>query len=362
MTPAGFARTGPGVGAALRPRAGEDIIATSAPLQPWTHGSAPQGAAAGLIRGHWIVAGLSVSAMLIMILLHAARLGVAAGGPGAVAALLWLTMTGWVAYAYRNPTSRRERIARDAAEYFGVMVAVTLFGIVASYAVAAQSVGYVDSQLAWLDSQLGFDWNGWYAFVIAHPVARVLGRIAYGNIYLSPAILLAWYALTGRKREARMFITAVWLSVVLTLVAFVLIPAQGPLAATWQGPIPYMPSSALYQAELIPQLRSHGLQQIHVEALQGVVCAPSFHAASGVLFIAAGWRAGPLRWPMLALNAMMLLATPVEGTHYLIDIIMGAVVAMVAIGMTRLLVHRLCPARGRGRGPIPEGQPLTPNR
>jgi membrane-associated phospholipid phosphatase len=106
-----------------------------------------------------------------------------------------------------------------------------------------------------------------------------------------------------------------------------------------------MPSSALYQAELIPQLRSHGLQQIHVEALQGVVCAPSFHAASGILFIAAGWRAAPLRWPILALNVAMLLATPVEGTHYLIDILMGAVVAVIAIVATRLLVWRLCPAR-----------------
>jgi hypothetical protein len=299
-----------------------------------------------LIRGRWIVAGLSVSAVLMLVLLHSAQLGVAPGGPGAFAALLWLTMTGWAAYALRHPATRVERIARDAAEYFGVFMAVTLFGIVASYAVAAQSVGYVDNQLAWLDSRLGFDWGAWYAFVVAHPVFRVAGRIAYANIYLSPLVILGWFAMTGQKREARIFIAAFWLAVVLTLVAFVLIPAKGPLAAMWQGPIPYMPSSALYQAELIPQLRSHGLQQIHVEALQGVVCAPSFHAASGVLFIAAAWRAAPLRWPLLAVNVLMLLATPVEGTHYLVDIIMGAAVAIVALGATHLLVRRFCPARG----------------
>jgi hypothetical protein len=298
-----------------------------------------------LIRGRWIVAGLSVSGVLMLVLLHSAQLGVAAGGPGAVAAVLWLTMTGWVAYALRRPATRIERIGRDAAEYFGVFIALTLFGIVASYAVAAQSVGYVDTQLAWLDSRLGFDWGAWYAFVVSHPVVRIAGRVAYANIYLSPVILLAWFAVTGQKREARIFIAAFWLAVVLTLVAFVLIPAKGPLAAMWQGPIPYMPSSALYQAELIPQLRSHGLQQIHVEALQGVVCAPSFHAASGVLFIAAAWRAAPLRWPLLAVNVLMLLATPVEGTHYLIDIVMGAVVALVALGATHLLVRRFCPAR-----------------
>jgi hypothetical protein len=292
------------------------------------------------------MAGLAASAILLVVLLYAARIGVAAGGPGAVAAVLWMAITGFTAYGLRRPRSRMETVARDASEYFGVFVAVTLFGIVASYAVAAQSVGYVDGWLARVDAQLGFDWNAWYAFVAAHPVVRIAGRIAYGNIYVSPSVLLAYFALSGQKREARMFIAAFWLAVVLTLVAFVLIPAQGPLAASWHGPIPYMPSSALYQAELIPQLRSHGLSQIHVEALQGVVCAPSFHAASGVLFIAAAWRAGPLRWPLLAANMLMLLATPVEGTHYLVDILMGVAVALVAIAATRLLVGRLRPRRG----------------
>jgi hypothetical protein len=267
---------------------------------------------------------------------------VAPGGPGALAVLAWLGTTAWAAYALRRPKTRMEAIARNAAEYFGVMVAITLFGMVASYALAAQSVGYVDSSLSYLDSLLGFDWNSWYAFVIAHPLIRITGRIAYANIYLSPVVLLGWYALAGERHEARIFIAAFWVAVVLTLLTFVLIPAKGPLAAMWHGPIPYMPSSALYQAQLIPQLRSHGLQQIHVEALQGVVCAPSFHAASGVLFIAAGWRAPPLRWPLLALNVLMLLATPVEGTHYLVDIILGAAVALIALAGVRLLVWRLC--------------------
>jgi hypothetical protein len=282
---------------------------------------------------------------LLLALLYAARLGIAPSGPGAIAALLLLGSTAWIAYALRRPRTRTETMVRDGAEYLGVFVAVTLFGIVASYAVAAQSVGYVDSWLAEADARLGFDWTAWYSFVVSHPVVRVAGRIAYANIYVSPLVLIGWFAFSGRKREARIFIAAFWLAVVLTLIAFILIPARGPLAAMWQGPIPYMPSSALYQAQLIPQLRNHGLQQIHVEALQGVVCAPSFHAASGVLFIAAAWRAAPLRWPLLAVNVLMLLATPVEGTHYLVDMILGAVVALVALAATHLLVRSLCPGR-----------------
>jgi membrane-associated phospholipid phosphatase len=247
----------------------------------------------------------------------------------------------------RNPRDRAQRIARDAAEYFGVFVAVGLFGVLASYAVAAQTFGYGDRYLSLIDRSLGFDWAAWYGFVVRHPLLRITGRVAYQCIYISPAALLAYYAVTGRKQEARKFIASVWIAAVLTLLLFVLMPAQGPLAASWQGPIPYMPASALYQAQLIPELRSHGLGEIHLEALQGVICAPSFHAASGVLYIAAAWRARPLRWPLVTINALMLLATPVEGTHYLADILAGAMVAAASIAIVRAVARRLA-------GPPPE--------
>jgi len=45
-----------------------------------------------------------------------------------------------------------------------------------------------------------------------------------------------------------------------------------------------------------------------------------------------------LRAPLVAVNAAMLLSTPVEGTHYLIDMILGAVVAVVAIVAVRWLM------------------------
>jgi membrane-associated phospholipid phosphatase len=298
------------------------------------------------IRGGWMLAGLGASWLVLALLLWDAHLEIAPTGPAAAAAFCWLAAAGAIAYVLRKPCDRVEQVARDAAEYFGVFVAVALFGVLASYAVAAQTFGYSDTSLALLDRSLGFDWIAWYGFVARHPVLQVAERIAYQCIYISPVALLAYYAGTGRKQEARTFIASVWVAAVLTLLLFVLIPAKGPLAATWHGPIPYMPASALYQAELIPQLRSHGLGEIHLESLQGVVCAPSFHAASGVLYIVAAWRAPPLRWPLLGINAAMLLATPVEGTHYLVDIIAGAAVAVVSVLLVRFLARRLA-LRGR---------------
>jgi hypothetical protein len=55
-----------------------------------------------------------------------------------------------------------------------------------------------------------------------------------------------------------------------------------------------------------------------------------------VVFIAAAWPVARLRWFIMPINATMLLATPVEGTHYLADMIAGALVAGAAILIVRI--------------------------
>ena len=135
----------------------------------------------------------------------------------------------------------------------------------------------------------------------------------------------------GRRAEARLFIAAFWLAAILALLAFELVPAVGPLAFLYHRHIGYMPASALYQAELIPLLRHHAVHEIDMGALHGLVCAPSFHTTSAVLYIWAAWPIRRLRWPVALTNVAMLLATPVEGTHYFADMIAGAAVALLAL-------------------------------
>jgi membrane-associated phospholipid phosphatase len=128
---------------------------------------------------------------------------------------------------------------------------------------------------------------------------------------------------------------AFWLAALLTLFLFPLMPAKGPLAFLWQGSIPYMPTSALYQGEIIPELRDRIFTAIDLGALRGLVCAPSAHSACAVLYLVSAWRLRPLRWILIPVNIAMLLSIPVEGTHYLTDMLMGAMVALTAIMLVR---------------------------
>jgi len=232
--------------------------------------------------------------------------------------------------ALRRPRTRGRRIARDAIDHVGLFALICLVGALASYPVAANTHGFDDFALERADRLLRFDWIRWYDFVAAHPWLQLAGTLAYQSIFVTPAILLGYYAYSGRRAEARLFIASFWVAAVVTLLLFMLAPAQGPLAYLWHGRIPYMPQSALYQAQVIPLLRHHAVHEVAVTSLHGLVCAPSFHTVSAVLYITAAWPIRKLRWPLLALNLAMLLATPVEGTHYLTDMIVGALVAIAA--------------------------------
>jgi hypothetical protein len=284
-----------------------------------------------LLPGAWLVAGLGISLIALASLLMKARMTIDPFASGDV--LIYVSglasITVYLTCRHGNVPWRHR--ARDISEFFGLFMAIGLLGAIASYPLAAAGHGFADAKLHAIDLRLGFNWIGWYEIVASHPLLQQIGRAAYQTIFVTPAVILAYLGLHGRKAEARVFIVSFWFGALLTLLLFSLMPAEGPLVFLWRGPIPYMPVSGLYQAELIPLLRDRAFVSVNPSTLKGLVCAPSFHAASAILYIAAGWRCGVLRWPIIAVNCAMLLATPVEGTHYFIDLIGGVLVALVAL-------------------------------
>lgn len=279
----------------------------------------------------WILLAMAGSAAVILGLLVDARIAVHVATRAAAPILAWLALTFGAAWFLRDARGARGRAVGEGALHYGLFSVTSLLGAVATYPIAGLSRGWVDGTLERIDAGLRFDWLAWYGAVADHPSLQLAGHIAYQSIYLSPAILLGWFAWTGRRADGRAFLATFWLAAFVTIALFGAMPAEGPFARLWHGPIPYMPDSGLWQAELIPALRHHAVHAIDLGELRGLVSAPSFHTAAGVLYIATAWRIRPLRWPLLALNAAMLLSTPVEGTHYLADMLIGAVVSAVAL-------------------------------
>ena len=253
-------------------------------------------------------------------------------------------------FGLRDRPWRHARAVADCAEYYGVFTMLALMGAVASYPVAALTHGFHDAALQRIDALLHFDWLAWYRLVAATPILQTLGLAAYRSIYLTPAILFATFALTGDRVAAHRFLATFWLTAVGTLILYAFMPAIGPFSYLWHQPIAYMPESEQWQHGLIPALRDHSVRVVDLGHLRGIVSAPSFHAAAATLYINAAWRLPRLRLPVLALNAAMLLSTPVEGTHYLIDILLGTIVALAAIATLHHLMPRSTAHRTSANG------------
>ena len=288
-------------------------------------------------HGRLILALIAASVAALAVLMYAAELVIDPFGDGTLpyyaAGIVVLALV----LSAQRVAPRHGRAIADAAEYYGVFAVITLTGAVACYPVAALTSGFHDAALQRIDSALGFDWLAWYRIVAAHPLLQRLGVVAYCSIFITPAVLLGWFAWRDDRAGAHRFILTFWLAAAITLSLYVLMPAVGPFSYLWHGPIPYLPESEMWQAGLIPALRAHQVHVIDLGHLRGLVSAPSFHTVAAVLFIHAAWRHRDLRWPVLAINLAMLLATPVEGTHYLADMMLGAAVAAVAILAVGLL-------------------------
>jgi membrane-associated phospholipid phosphatase len=293
---------------------------------------------APLLSGRSILAAVAVW-MLVEALLFA-RVGLVLGRTWLLAAsLAWGAFAAGLCFRYRSPATKGQRILRDLVEGVTLFALVSLLGAIGSYPLAAGHGMLVDAQLAQADRLFRFDWRRCYELVADHQWLQAIERPAYLSIFATPALLIGYFAWSGRRADIRLFIATFAVAAVLTLAIFPFIPAAGPLATLWHGPVPYMPLSALYQDQLLVALRGHRLHVVDLGALHGLVCAPSFHAASAVIYMATALRTRWLRGPIVALNVVMLLATLVEGTHYLTDLLIGALVATIALATTPALIR-----------------------
>ncbi|MFT3966976.1 MAG: phosphatase PAP2 family protein [Sphingobium sp.] len=287
----------------------------------------------------WIVGAALAGLVALAVLMHLTGLTIALNGACAAFAVAVAALLS-VRHAFRRAGPRPRPVISDSAEDSLLFIVISLTGAVASYGVAALTHGWVDDAMMRFDEAIGFDWNSLYALTAAHPALQIGGRVAYATIFASPAMLVLSFATHGQRDEARCFLASFWVAAILSLIAFRWLPTLGPLAYMWNGPVTYMPTSGLYQADLIPILREGRAVPIDLARLRGLVGPPSFHAASAVLYILAAWRTRNLRWPLTVVNGLMLLSIPVEGTHYAVDVISGAAVALTAHAVVRSVAGR----------------------
>jgi PAP2 superfamily len=250
--------------------------------------------------------------------------------------------------AYGSALIRPESADPKLIFWFGATAqAIVLTAIVGPLSYLANALNWPlqDQTLLLMDRAIGLDPQAIAAFVNDHEWLSKGLNVGYGFIkwpMLGVPIVLA---MTSRFVRLQQFMLALSIALIVTIIISVFVPAVGTFYGLDVSPTEKFPllNSAYYAAQLrdITALRDGSLRHLELYRLAGIVSFPSFHAASGFLYIWALWPVRGFRWLTIGINTWMIAATPVIGAHYIIDVFGGAAVTAGAVVLARQLFRIL---------------------
>ena len=247
-----------------------------------------------------------------------------------------------VFYRRRRPDPKLSAALSAMAQ----LVAASAAGAALSYAAAATAGDLRDETLYGWDRALGLDWRAYLAFVDAHPRLWLVYTLAYRSLLLQFLVVVLGLGFTGRLRQLRAFVLAFVMALTVTVVISGLLPAVAMFVHLKLGPRDFghiQPAAAFVHMGILSGLRDGTLRTVAIGSAEGIITFPSFHAALGVMFALALWPVRLLRWPALALNAVLIAATPIDGGHYFVDVLAGGVIGASAMVAARSLGRRAVP-------------------
>jgi PAP2 superfamily len=220
------------------------------------------------------------------------------------------------------------------------IIAFAAVGAPLSYIAATAGFPLQDAALEALDRHAGIDWAQMMTFISLHPGLRLVLALAYSSFALQTLTTVLCLGIAGQLTRLHTFIIAFVATTLVTIAVSAICPAAGPwlfldiAPATANGFLPL--SSTSWPVFL--GLRDGTLHTVYGLRSEGIITFPSLHAALGVLFPAALWRVPGVRWIAVGLNILLVLATPAYGSHYVVDVVVGILIAAACwIAVARVL-------------------------
>jgi hypothetical protein len=296
-------------------------------------------AARRLYRCNWIMLSLMGVSLIVGMMITGFSIAPAS-------ALTPLTIVsaylGYTLYRYYRPGTSDPKITFILGAT-GQLLIIPVLMTPLTYIAAAANLPMQDVALNAFDRALGLDWIAYFNFVYHHHALLFTTVLAYSMIgwpVFGVPLVLGW---TGKYRRMQEFTLAFGIALVATTIISTLLPAMGTYALLDFIPDPniFTPGAYLEQLRDLPLVRDGSLRTLDFNALAGIITFPSFHAAAAVLYL---WAFLPVRWigPVaLVVNVAMLLATPICGGHYFVDVFAGIATAVLAIMAARRISNRL---------------------
>jgi hypothetical protein len=237
--------------------------------------------------------------------------------------------------AYRRLNRGIADIIANVIEAFALWTVFCATLLVLSYLAASCAFPSQDVMIERLDRAVGFDWLAWRNVVLTRPILRFLLYSAYVSPIPQVLIAIIYFPVTGRSaRIGELLLLAGATGVAAVLISAIL-PTLGPAAAYGGGDV-----VPVYLRDL-RALRAGGPWHFELSAMTGIITMPSYHTIQAVLFTYAFRRTGLVGYGIATLNLVMLLSISPIGGHYLVDMLVGGMLAFGAIAVQRAPWHRV---------------------
>jgi PAP2 superfamily protein len=262
-----------------------------------------------------------------------------------------------VAYYNAHAPHKRDPVVVFALGATAQIVLITLLMTPLTYISAAADLPMRDASLQYLDEALGLDWRAYFNFIYERPELIATLALGYKIIGLPIFGIPVVLGLTRRHGRLHEFILAFALALIATTIISALVPATGTYDLLGIAPDPsrLKPGGYLDGLRDLPLVRDGSLRELDMMKLVGVITFPSFHAAAAVLYLWALWSVWWMRPVMLIASGTMLVATPVGGGHFFVDVFAGIAVAVLAIVAARWVGQTLADPAKQPSGHAPAG-------
>jgi uncharacterized membrane protein len=248
--------------------------------------------------------------------------------------------------------SRWRADARLASGLFSTAQLIAFAAVAAplSYIAASANLPLCDAALDTMDRALGFDWKALLAWMNTAPFLYRVLRPIYLSLTLQMTTVVLCLAFSGRHLWLRTYTLAFLCAALVCIAISAALPAAGAwphygLTASDSGILPTVSTSW----PVFYGLRDGSFRVLVAVGSEGIITFPSLHAALAVLVTAALWPVGYLRWAAVILNTAMLIATPIDGSHYFSDVLAGVALAALSLLIAQIVAARVR-AHPRRRG------------
>jgi hypothetical protein len=255
---------------------------------------------------------------------------------------------------------------RLAAMLFGTgfLCAFSASASVLNYFLLTVAGTPIDPLLVQADRLLGFDWYKTMVAMASYPLLNEVFFRVYNLVLPQMAILLVILAWTGRVEQVYRYCLAVGIGALIAIAIWATFPSLGAKSLytlpPWVESRLALSVTTQYGRELLALLHN-GPGYITPADIRGLIAFPSYHGVLALLLI---WFARPVRWlfwPFLVINTIVLISTPVQGGHHLVDVLAAFPVTALSLWLAgqRARISVKFPAlvnklRKYAIGPVPQ--------